>query len=122
MAGYLRLQEDGDEITVSAGGTITGGQLVTVSAANTVIAATAAGAKALGVAAYDAVSGDLVTVVRNGVHQTTASGSIAAGDNLEAAAAGAVATHTNGTNDVNIVGMALTAATNGNPVNWVWNR
>jgi hypothetical protein len=122
MAGYLRLQEDGDEITVTAGGTITGGQLVTVSAANTVITATAAGAKILGVAAYDAVSGDLLTVVRNGIHQTLASGTVTAGDNVEAAAAGAVATHTNGTADVNIVGMALTTATTGNPVNWVWNR
>lgn len=122
MAGYLRLQEDGDEFSVSAGGTITGGQLVAISAANTVTATSAAGAKVLGVAAFDAVSGDLVTVVRNGVHQTNASGSITAGDTLEAAASGLVATHTNGTNDVNIIGMALTTATTGNPVNWVWTR
>jgi hypothetical protein len=122
MAGYLRLQEDGDEFAVSAGGTITGGQLVAMSAANTVTATSAAGSSVLGVAAFDAVSGDLVTVVRNGVHQTTASGSITAGNTVEAAASGQVAAHTNGTNDVNIIGMALTTATNGNPVNWVWTR
>jgi hypothetical protein len=58
-----------------------------------------------------------VTVFSGGVQRVTASGAITAGANVEGAAAGAVASHTNGTADANIVGLALTSATNGNPVN-----
>jgi hypothetical protein len=65
---------------------------------------------------HDAASGVKVTVFTGGVQLLTASGSITAGANVEAAASGQVASHTNGTNDVNIVGLALTSATNGNKV------
>jgi hypothetical protein len=57
-----------------------------------------------------------VTVFTGGVQRVVASGTIAAGANVEGAASGQVASHTNGTNDANIVGIALTAATVGNPV------
>jgi Uncharacterized conserved protein (DUF2190) len=118
MAEYLPVKEDGDELSPVAGAAITGGQLVFVSAANTVSPTTAATPKFLGVAGYDAGVGDLVTVYCEGVHESTATGTIAAGDTVEAAAAGTVATHTLGTNDTSIVGLALTAATNGTKVRW----
>lgn len=122
MAEYLPLYKPGQAITRSASGTITGGQLVIVSGSGTVAASTAATHTWLGVAAFDAGSGDTVTVLSGGVQKVTASGSITAGNTVEAAAAGAVAAHTNGTNDVNIVGVALTTATNGNPVEVMFVR
>jgi hypothetical protein len=119
MAEYLPVKVDGDALTLSAGATITGGQVVFVSAANTVTATAGANSAWLGVAGFDAVSGDNVTVYTTGVQECTASGTIAAGNLLESAAAGAVAAHTLGTNDGNVVGTALTAATNGNKVRFL---
>lgn len=119
MAEYLPVKVDGDEITMTAGATIVGGQVVYVSAANTVTPTAGANKAWLGVAGFNASSGDLLTVYTEGVQECTASGSITAGDLLESAAAGAVATHTLGTNDANVVGTALTAATNGNAVRFL---
>lgn len=116
MAEYLPLHDEGDSITRQASAAITGGQLVIVSGANTVAPASAAAATWLGVAGFDAASGDNVTVYTGGVQRLVASGAVTAGSTVEAAASGQVAAHTNGTNDVNIVGLALTSATNGNLV------
>jgi predicted RecA/RadA family phage recombinase len=116
MAEYLPLHDDGDSITRVASASITGGQLVRVSGSGTVAATTAASADWLGVAAFDANNGDNVTVYCSGVQRLTASGSITAGALVEGAASGQVASHTNGTNDVNVVGLALTTATTGNLV------
>ena len=116
MAEYIPAKEPGQDFTMTASATVTGGQLVRVSGSGTVAPTSAATADWLGVAGFDVASGAKVTVYTGGVQQLTASGSITAGANVEAAAAGAVASHTNGTNDVNIVGLALTSATNGNPV------
>jgi hypothetical protein len=61
-----------------------------------------------------AASGDKVTVFARGtIHRLTASGAVTAGDVVEGAAAGAVATHTAGTNDVRVFGIALTTAADG---------
>jgi len=114
MAEYLPLYAPGRAITRAASGTITGGQLVIVSGSGTVAAGTAATAQWVGVAAVDAVSGDNVTIFAGGVQRLAATGTVTAGQLVEAAAAGTVATHTNGTNDFNVVGLALTTATAGN--------
>jgi len=108
----------GESITFTAGGTITDGQLVTVSADRTVIAGTAAnGAKAIGSAATDASSGDEVLVLLGGVQRLIAASDITAGalvvaaDDGKVAAVAAVTTPTAG--DVNstraLIGIALTS-------------
>lgn len=116
MAEYLPLYLPGQVFTRQASASITGGQLVIVSGSGTVAPASAATHSWVGVAGFDAANGDNVTVFAEGVQRLTASGAITAGSNVEAAAAGAVAAHTNGTNDQNIVGVALTSATNGQTV------
>ena len=113
MAEYLPLHLPGQCIMRSASAAITGGQLVSVSGSGTVAPSAAASASWLGVAAFDAVTGSQVTVHTGGTQRLTAAGAIAAGALVESAAAGKVATHTNGTNDVNVVGLALTTATDG---------
>lgn len=113
MAEYVPLHQPGKAITRQASAAITGGQLVIVSGSGTVAPGGAASAAWLGVAGFDAASGDQVTVFTEGVQRLVASGAITAGATVEAAAAGKVATHTNGTNDVNIVGVALTTAADG---------
>ena len=121
MAEYLPLHDDGDSFTRSASAAITGGQLVGVSGSGTVAPTTAAQASWLGVAAFDANSGDNVTIFAGGVQRVTASGAVTAGDLLVAAASGqvstlaAVTTPTAGdvTNTRAIVGLALTTAANG---------
>jgi predicted RecA/RadA family phage recombinase len=99
MAEYLPDKEPGQDITMTASAAITGGQLVRVSGSGTVAPTTAASADWLGVAANDAASGALLTMFTGGVQRLTASGSISAGANVEGAASGQVASHTNGTND-----------------------
>jgi hypothetical protein len=116
MAEYAPLYKPGQAFTRSASATITGGQLVIVSGSGTVAPSSAATHSWVGVAAFDAANGDNVTVFAGGVQRITASGTVTAGNTVEAAASGAVAAHTNGTADVNIVGVALTTATNGNLV------
>lgn len=115
MAEYLPLKSPGQDFTMTASAAIVGGQLVRVSGSGTVAPTSAASADWLGVAANDAASGALVTVFTGGVQRLTASGSVAAGAAVEGAASGAVAT--NSTFGANTVGIALSAATTGNPVN-----
>jgi len=93
MAEYLPLHDDGDSITRSASAPVTGGQLVRVSGSGTVAPVSAASADWLGVAAFDANTGDSVTVYCSGVQRLTASGAVTAGDILVGAASGQVATN-----------------------------
>lgn len=116
MAEYLPVKVDGDALAMTAGGTIGAGQLVYVKSDGNVAITTGALASVLGVAAYDVSSGALVTVFCEGVHELVASGTVTAGNQVESAAAGAVAAHTTGTNDVYALGVALTSATDGNKV------
>lgn len=124
MAEYLPLHDDGDSITRSASATITGGQLVRVSGSGTVAPVSAASADWLGVAAFDAASGDAVTVFCSGVQRLTASGTVTAGDQVVGATSGQVATLAVAAGataaDINaarqVVGLALTTATSGNLV------
>lgn len=100
-----------ERLTFTAGAAITGGQLVYISAANTVSPTSAATGAWVGVAAHDAANTALVAVYAVGVHTLAASGAIAAGANVIAAAAGAVATIASDASDgQNIVGVALSAA------------
>jgi hypothetical protein len=110
MGDYSPLHK-GDTYTRTASATITGGQLVRVSGAGTVAAVSAASDDWLGVAAFDAVNGDLVSVEVGGVQRILATGTVTQGELVHGGTAGTVVTHTNGTNDVNIVGLALTTAT-----------
>lgn len=113
MAEYLPLHIPGKAFTRQASAAITGGQLVIVSGDKTVAPASAASATWLGVAAFDAASGENVTVYSEGVQRIIASGAITAGNTVEGAAGGKVAAHTNGTNDINVVGLALSTAADG---------
>lgn len=116
MADYVPLYLPGKAVNSTASATITGGQVVYVSGSGTVAPATAAANIPVGVAAQDAASGAYVGYFARGtVHRLTASGTVTAGDLVEAAA-GAVATHTVGTNDGRVFGIALTTATTGNSV------
>lgn len=112
MADYVPLYLPGQSITKPTSAIVTGGKPVYVSGNNTVANSAAAANIPIGVAAQDAASGDQVVFFGRGtVHRLTASGTVTAGDLVEAAAAGAVATHTVGTNDGRVFGIALTTAT-----------
>ena len=114
MADYLPLYLPGKAIPGTTSAAVTGGQAVRVSGSSTFAPATQASHLIVGVAAFDAASGDRVTIFGRGtVHRLTAAGAITAGDVVEGAAAGAVATHTQGTNDVRVFGVALTTAADG---------
>lgn len=115
MADYSP-KHKGHSFPRTASASITGGQLVIVSGSGTVAAASAATHLTLGVAAFDAANGDRITVECGGVQRIVASGGITAGQQVEAASGGKVAAHTNGTNDFNVYGVALTTATDGNLV------
>jgi predicted RecA/RadA family phage recombinase len=114
MAEYVPLFRPGQTITRQASADITGGQVVEVSGSGTVAAAGAASAKWLGVAAFDAKTGERVTIETGGVQRPLASGAITAGDNVTTAPNGLVATAAAAAGTA--VGIALTTATDGNPV------
>lgn len=110
MAEYVPLRNPGKAITAQASAPVTAGQLVEITGDNTVGPAAADTAKWRGVAAFDAAAGDLVTVVSGGDQELIASGTIAAGAEVAAAADGAVAT---AGADSNVVGVAFRAASGG---------
>ena len=111
MAEYVPLFKSGQAVTRQASAAITGGQLVRVSGNGTVAPTTAASADWFGVAAFDAANGTQVGVFTSGVQRIACTAAITAGATVEGAANGQVATHTNGTNDINIVGLALSTTT-----------
>lgn len=116
MADYLPKFKPGQAVTLTVGATaVVGGRLVEVSVANTVIPAAADSAKVVGVAGFDAATGEPVTVFTrpSGVHRLVASGAIAVGAKVISAAAGKIATIGAGANPV---GIALTAANADNDV------
>ena len=115
MADYLPLYLPGKAVPMTASAAITGGRLVYVSGDGTVANTTAATTLPVGTAGHDvAASGDRVTVFGRGtVHRLVAAGAITAGGLVAAAAAGAVAAHTGGTNDNRVFGIALTTAADG---------
>lgn len=94
--------------TYTASGAITAGQLVKLVGNMTVSTCTNDSTAAIGVAGVDAADTALVPVYEVGVHDLTASGAIAAGALVTAAASGAVKTVGAGTFD-QVVGKALEA-------------
>jgi hypothetical protein len=111
MPEYSPLFKPGAEFTRLTSAAVTGGQVLIVSGNDTVAPSSAASAAVLGVAGFDAASGDYVTVITAGVVSLAASGAITAGASVAAAASGAVAAHS-GTNYSTILGVALGAAAN----------
>lgn len=124
MGEYTAKHANADDYpTFVAGGTITGGQVVVFSAANTVVAASGASGLVAGIATKDAVANERLAVARMGVQVPTAGGSIAFGDPLKSAASGRVVPYVVGTDPVNqLIGYATEAATSGNPVTALWIR
>ena len=123
MSEYLPLHDEGNSYTRVASASITGGQVVIVSGSGSVAPATAASNAWLGLAGFDASTGDQITVYSGGVQRCIAgTGGVTAGTQVEAAAGGTVVTHTNGTSDVNAVGLALTTVAAGTVVEVRLNR
>lgn len=120
MADYVPIYDEGP-YTLAASGTITAGQMVAISGSGTVAAAGANVANWVGVAAFDAVSGDKVTIYDDGVQNLTTTGTVTAGDLVVCAAAGTVSTlaavttptPADVTNSRAVVGVAWTTATTG---------
>jgi hypothetical protein len=122
MADYLPLYKPGHSVPSTASAAIAGGQLVGVSGSGTVAPTGTAQASWVGVAAFDAASGDRVLVHAGGVQRIVAAGAVTAGDLLIASAtAGRVSTlaavttptAADVTNTRAIVGTALTSAADG---------
>ena len=78
--GITEYRRPGEVGTYTAGGTITGGDLVKLSGNRTVIRTTAATDAAAGVALHDAASGEIVAVAAQGVWPLKAGAAISAGD------------------------------------------
>lgn len=116
--GYMPTEFDASgklvEQKLIADGDITAGQVVYISGSMKVKATTAATSAVLGVAMFDAKSGEPVAVECEGLFKLTAAGAITAGAQVAAAAGGKVATAASGANKI---GIALnTAAADGDPV------
>ncbi|MBF4625541.1 capsid cement protein [Clavibacter sp. VKM Ac-2872] len=115
MADYLPKFKPGEAITYTASAAVIGGRLVAVTTTapgtRTVGPAGVDSAAVVGVAGFDAAAGDPVTVYAGGVQRLTASGAIATGAPVTAAAAGLATT--GGTNRV---GIALQPAAAANDV------
>jgi ABC-type Fe3+ transport system substrate-binding protein len=110
MADYVPIFKPGTDITQTVGATpVVGGNLVMLSAANTVIPTTGATAAWLGVATTDAAVGAKVGITSGGVQELVANGAIAVGAMVMAAAGGKVQPIGAGTFGQN-VGVAMTAA------------
>lgn len=105
MADYLPKFKPGQTFTGQASADVTGGRLLEVTGSKTYAHAGAASVKVIGVAGQDTASGDDVTIHRGGVQRLTASGVIAAGAQVQAAADGQIAAGTTAP-----IGVALTAA------------
>lgn len=120
MADYSPVYGGGNlSFTSTTSGVVTGGQILAVSGTGTVAAAGAASADVVGVAAHDAASGALVTVLQLSgvVHEFLAGvGDVTAGDLVKVgASANVVIAIDSGTYDQR-VGIALTTATATNKV------
>lgn len=91
MADHVPHYVTSPAISQAATATIVGGRLVEQTGNMTVATAGAASIKVLGVAARGAVNGQSLPVYVDGVHDLVATGAIAAGDIVAAAAGGTVA-------------------------------
>ncbi len=103
---------EGRYLPLTAGADITVGQVVELSGDGTVVPAGDGSTKVIGVALINAKAGEKVTVVTKGVVEVVASGSISAGDKVQSAAGGKVATWSASAagDSAKIIGTALTSA------------
>lgn len=116
--GYMPTEFDASgklvEQKLIADGDLTAGQVVYISGSMKVKATTAATSAVLGVAMFDAKSGEPVAVECEGLFKLTAASAITAGAQVAAAAGGKVAAAASGANKI---GIALnTAGADGDPV------
>ena len=108
MGDHLLKFKPGHSVTFSATTAVVGGNVVEVTGDRKVGVAGAASTKAIGTAGHDAANGDDVVVHMAGpVDTMVAAAAVAAGVNVEAAAAGKVQVATTG----RVLGLTLTAAT-----------
>lgn len=121
MAEYLPLYKPGQAITLKASAGITGGRLVAVSGSGTVATAGADSVTWVGAASNDALTNGDVTIYCGGVQLLVNTGGVTAGDAVECAASGAVATGS-GTTYATYVGIALKTAVDGATVPVQMNR
>ena len=117
--GYMPTEFDANgslvEQKLTADGNLTAGQVVYISGDMKVKATTAASKAVLGVAMFDAKSGEPVAVECEGLFKLTASAAITAGSQVESAAGGKVAAA--GSSVTKVIGIALNAAAaDGDPV------
>jgi hypothetical protein len=144
MADAIAVFLPGARQTFTAGGSITGGDLVVLSGASSVVKASTTGAATyVGVAGHDAATGTKVTVtVLKAVFDSIADGAVAVGDQLtttatanrqvKSLAAAAVdvggtptqasintAINTSVNNARAVIGMAITAAADNAIVRWI---
>lgn len=111
MGDYVPKFKPGQDVTYVAGAAITGGQVVYLSAAGTVLLTAAAHANVMGVATRDVATGERLAVSRGGVQRCVSGAAIAVGDPLKSAATGRVVPYVVGTDPVTqLIGFALTAA------------
>ena len=118
MGDFTPRYKPGHAVTLTTSAAVTGGQLVEVTGDLLVGPAAAGSAKVVGQAACDAAAGQRIAIHMPGktVTDATASGAIAAGDHLKAAAGGKVAKFVVGTDpETARVGLALAAAADGQP-------
>lgn len=119
MGDFTPRFKPGHAVTFTASAAVTGGQLVEVSGNMQVAPATAGSQKVVGQPGHDALAGEPVTVHTPGKTVTTAvaSGAIAAGDPVKAAAAGKVTKFVVGTDaDLARFGTALEGVADGQSV------
>lgn len=137
MADYTPVYVPGKvwTATVSGGGAVSGGDLLTVAGSGTVqkLAFGAATQPVVGVAAEDTPANGRVTVYGRGIiHESVAQGTVTAGNLLTTPITGDTAgaqvksiaavttpTPSDVTDTRNIIGIALTTASNPNKVRWM---
>lgn len=108
MADYTPLFRPGQDVTFRTTADVRGGRLVEITGDTAVAEAAAGSTKVAGVALFDAASGVATTVASAGMHPLIATGAIAAGDRVAAAANGTVATGTTAT-----IGLCISGAAGG---------
>ena len=110
MIGAMPAEFGGDlalnQKSIKAGKDVKKGQVVEITGDAIVAPTSAASAKVLGVAMFDAKANEDVAVEAEGLFKLVASGTIAAGSKVASAADGKVATGTE-----NTIGIAITSAT-----------
>jgi predicted RecA/RadA family phage recombinase len=108
MGDYTPLFKPGEDITMTAGADILGGDLVYVSASRTVQKTAGAVDDWLGIARYDAKAGEQVTITSGGVQELAVAAAVVPGDVIIPAASGRGTPIAAGTNYAQVVGIALT--------------